>query len=67
MALMPIEKAVTELDPASDEARLLFDESPEATMDWIEHFLTVPNELGQRETKTSPSFFIRRFLPSRVL
>lgn len=46
-ALLPIERAKDELDPESEEARLLFDESAEATQEWIEHFLTVPNELGQ--------------------
>lgn len=35
-----------ELDPDSGLAFMMFDHSPEAIQAWIEHYLTVPNELG---------------------
>lgn len=44
---MPIEKAQAELDPQGEAWRLMFDDSAEATADWIEQYLTVPNEHGQ--------------------
>lgn len=46
-AALPAEKITQEVDPASDVGRLLLEDSPEAEMDWIEQFLTVPSELGQ--------------------
>lgn len=36
-----------ELDPDGAMTRLLFEDSPEATIDWIEHYLTVPDEHGK--------------------
>lgn len=45
-ASFPAELAEGELDPQSPESRLLFDPSPEATIDWIETFLSVPTERG---------------------
>ena len=47
MAELPIEKAADELDPDGAVARLLFDDSADASRDWIEANLTVPTELGQ--------------------
>lgn len=36
-----------EIDRNSEEGFMMFDPSPAATRRWIEHFLTVPNEIGQ--------------------
>ena len=47
MAELPVSEWQAEIDPSTDEGRLLLEETPEATRDWIEHFLTVPNEIGQ--------------------
>jgi hypothetical protein len=43
-ATPPIEKLATELDPESEQFGLLYD--PARTGDWIESFLTIPNEHG---------------------
>ena len=40
----PVEKLATELDPESEQFGLLYD--PARTGDWIESFLTIPNEHG---------------------
>ncbi len=47
VAALPAASAHKELDPDGPQYRLLFDPSPEATRDWIETFLTIPNERGQ--------------------
>lgn len=44
---LPPASNLAEIDPNSTMGRLLFEESPSAIRDWIEHFLSVPNELGQ--------------------
>src|SRR5581483_6263863 len=41
----PVTKLREELDPASDLYGLLYDEN--RTADWIETFLTIPNEQGR--------------------
>lgn len=45
--VLPPPNRLNEVDPKSDEGRLLFEESPAATQAWIEHFLSTANELGQ--------------------
>lgn len=47
MAELTAKEFKSEVDPSSELGRLLFEESADAKRDWIEHFLTVPNELGQ--------------------
>ena len=47
MTSLPPITRLDELDPDSEIARVLHDESPEACQEWIETYLTVPNELGQ--------------------
>ncbi len=43
-AKLPAERADRELDPESEQHALLFD--PDKTQEWIETFLTIPNERG---------------------
>jgi hypothetical protein len=43
-ATPPVEKLATELDPESEQFGLLYD--PTRTGEWIESFLTIPNEHG---------------------
>lgn len=47
MAELPVAKVRDEIDPDSDLGHMLFDDSPESSKKWIEHFLTVPTEQGQ--------------------
>lgn len=45
-AALPVTR-LDEVDPQSNLGLMLSDPSPEWTRRWIEHFLTVPNEIGQ--------------------
>ena len=47
MAEMSLVEKINETDPDSEQGLLLQDPSPEWTERWIEHYLTVSNEIGQ--------------------